>query len=168
MKYITAMFLALLALVTPSAALADKPLRELLAPPSDFTLETCGFPVHVHVEGRVVSRTWFDDEGNPVRASETYPGGYRWVLTNLVTQGQLTVPVSGPVFAEFNPDGSVTVRGTGRWIWGRVYPELITGEPGLFFIRGHFTFTVDAEGNLSGFELIGGQVESLCDDLAAL
>jgi hypothetical protein len=165
MKYTMVIVLALVALVSPSAAMADKPLREVFPPPSDVTLEHCGFPVLIHIEGKIVSRTWFDDEGNAVRVIETYPG-YKWVLTNLLTQERIVVPVPGRAFVEFRADGSVKVTGTGRWTWGLTHPELITGEPGIFFIRGHFTFVVDPEGNFTSFELLGGKIESLCAALA--
>src|SRR3954454_20640236 len=73
-----------------------------------------------------------DGQGDPVRATETYPGS-KYVLTNLQTHRQTQLSIVGPAFYEFRPDGSFTVTGTGPWGW---YPENpVTGEPGIFSIR---------------------------------
>jgi hypothetical protein len=98
-----------------------------------------------------------------VRAVETYPG-WKWVLTNLLTQERIAVMVPGPAFYEFGADGSTTVTGTGPWTWADTNP--VTGEPGIFLIRGRFTFSFDAEGNFASFELLSGHIESLCAALA--
>jgi hypothetical protein len=150
-----------LTLVAPSAAVADKPVREVLPLPPDATVDACGFPVLIHTEGQIIRNTWFDDEGNPVRAVETYPG-LRYVLTNVATQRQITVSIMGPALYEFNADGSTTVTGSGPWGWWPANPG--TGEPGIFLIRGRLTFTFDDEGNFS-FRLLTGQIDNLCPRL---
>jgi hypothetical protein len=150
-----------LALASPATAHAQKPVREVLPVPPDQTTEACGFPVLAHVIGATVRTTWFDGQGNPVRAIETYPRS-KYVLTNLQTQKQTQLSIVGPAFYEFRPDGSFTVTGTGPWGW---YPENpVTGEPGIFHIRGRLTYTVDAAGNFS-FDLIAGDIVNVCPRL---
>jgi hypothetical protein len=164
MKYRLPVLLALVvALAAPIPADAQNPVREVLPPPPDDTTEACGFPVLVHTVGTTIRKTWFDEQGNPVRAIETYPG-LKYVLTNLETQKQIQFSIVGPAFYEFRPDGSFTVTGTGPWGWYPENPE--TGEPGIFLIRGRLTFTVDAEGNLVSFDVIVGHVVNVCSRLA--
>jgi hypothetical protein len=84
--------------------------------------------------------------------------------SNLETQKQIQFSIVGPAFYEFRPDGSFTVTGgTGPWGWFPENPE--TGEPGIFYIRGRLTYTVDADGNFS-FDLIAGQIINVCPRLA--
>ena len=106
--------------------------------------------------------TWFDEDGNPVRAVETYPG-LKYVLTNLVTQEQIAVSIVGPTFWEFATDGSATVSSAGPSVW---FPHPVTREPGIFLIRGRYTFELDASGRLTSFRLLSGQVDDLCPRLA--
>jgi hypothetical protein len=149
-------------LVAPSAALADKPLREVQPLQPDIVTQRCGFPVLVHSEGEIFRNTWFDDAGNPVRAIETYPG-LKYVLTNLVTQTQIAVSIVGPSFWEFAPDGSATVSSAGPTGW---FPHPVTREPGIFLIRGRYTFELDASGRVTSFRLLSGQIDNLCPRLA--
>jgi hypothetical protein len=153
----------LVTLAAPAPAHAQKPVREVFPPPDDAVTEACGFPVLVHADGAVIRKTWFDEQGNPVRAVETYPG-LTYVLTNQTTQQQIQFPVVGPAFYDFHPDGSFTVTGSGPWGWWPENPE--TGEPGIFLIRGRLTFTVDAEGELVSFDVITGHVVNVCSRLA--
>jgi len=166
MKYRIPVLLAIVvALAAPIPAQAQKPVREVLTPPPDVTTEACGFPVLVHTDGTTIRNTWFDEQGNPVRAVETYPGS-KYVLTNLDTGKQIQFTIVGPAFYEFHADGSFTVTGTGPWSWWPTNPE--TGEPGIFLIRGRLTFTIDAEGNLvpGSFDVINGHVVNVCSRLA--
>jgi len=149
-------------LVAPSAAFADKPLREVLPLQPDLVTQRCGFPVLVHSEGQILRNTWFDEDGNPVRAVETYPG-LKYVLTNLATQEQIAVSIVGPTFWEFASDGSATVVSAGPSVW---FPYPVTREPGIFLITGRNTFQLDASGRLTSFRLLSGQVENLCPRLA--
>ena len=120
MKYRMALALTLaVTLVAPSAAFADKPLREVLPLQPDIVTQRCGFPVLVHSEGQIVRSTWFDEDGNPVRAVETYPG-LKYVLTNLVTQehgcGALGGCGSPPPSAIPSGPRIVLVGGSGRTV----------------------------------------------------
>ena len=153
------------ALAVPTAAQAQKPVRDVLAPPPDDTTEACGFEVLVHAEGATIRKTWFDEQGNAVRAVETYPGS-KYVLTNVDTGKQIQFPIVGPAFYEYRPDGSYTVTGSGPWGWWPTNPE--TREPGIFLIRGRLTFAVDAEGDLVlvSFDVINGHVVNVCSRLA--
>ena len=116
-------------LAAPIPAQAQKPVREVLPTPGDVDTNACGFPVRVHTVGTTIRKTWFDEQGNPVRAVETYPGS-KYVLTNLETQKQIQFTIVGPAFYEFRPDGSFTVMGTGPWGWwrrGARWPTARTG-----------------------------------------
>ena len=161
MKSRTVVALALtLGLVAPSAALARPPVREVLPLPLDVTVGECGFAVLIHAEGQTIRTTWYDDAGDPVRAVESYPG-LTYVLTNVATGKQISVPIPGPAKYEFNADGSTTVTGSGPWGW---WPNPVTGEHGIFLVRGRLTFTFDDAGNFS-FELLSGQLDNLCPRL---
>ena len=160
-RMVVALVLAV-ALVFPSGAFAGKPVREVRPSPPDETVTACGFPVLIHSEGRTIRKTWYDDDGNPVRAIETYPG-FKSVLTNLLTREQIVLAIVGPAKIEFGADGSETITGAGPWSWYPTNP--VTEEPGIFLIRGRLTFTIDAEGNFS-FEHLAGQIDDLCPALA--
>ena len=157
-----AVLLALMVmLVVPGVASADRPVRELIDLAPDDVTDACGFPVLVHSEGTIVRTTWLDEDGDPVRAIETYRD-FRYVLTNQETQEQVSVAIPGPAFYVFNADGSTTVTGTGPWGWYPDNPE--TGEPGIFLFTGRLTFTFDEE-NFS-FDLLSGRAVNMCAAIA--
>ena len=89
--------------------------------------------------------------------------GAEWTLTNPENGASRRVVIPGPEFVEFNEDGSVTVRGTGPWAWGRRHP--VTREPGIWLTIGRFVWIFDADGNLTSAEF-AGRSENLCDALA--
>ena len=72
----------LAALTVPGVAFAAPPTRTVLETPEPFIRTTCGFPVLVQPVGTLIRKTWYDEEGNPVRAIETSQG-FRWILTSL-------------------------------------------------------------------------------------
>ena len=86
-RMVTAITVATM-LLAPSVAAADKPVREVVDLPADEITDACGFPVLVHTEGSIVRTTWLGDDGQPVRAIETYRG-FRYVLTNQRTGEQV-------------------------------------------------------------------------------
>ena len=159
---ITAVLAVVATLLMPGVASADKPVREVIDLPPDDVTEACGFPVLVHAEGRIVRTTWFDEDGDPVRAIETFRN-FRYVLTNQDTGETVSFAIPGPAFYTFNPDGSTTVEGSGPWGWYPENPE--TGEAGIFLFTGRLTYTFDDEGNFS-FDKLSGRAVNMCAALA--
>ncbi len=145
-------------LAVPGVAFADPPTREVTTEaPAPVINTSCGFPVLIEAVGKTVRKTWYDDEGNPLRAIETYPG-FKWILTSLApgASGEsITLTIPGPAFYTFNPDGSTTVVGTGPWGFGGGNPD--TGEPGIFLVRGRIIFHADGD-----IEFVGGTIKAIC------
>ena len=133
-----------------------KPGREVIDLTDDFVNTTCDFPVEIHQEGKVIALDFGD------RLLFAVPGA-TWELTNPESGASLRVVIPGPEFVAFNEDGSVTVRGTGPWAWGRRHP--VTQEPGIWLTRGRFVWVFDADGNLTSAEF-NGKSENLCHALA--
>ena len=160
-RMVTAITVATM-LLAPSVAAADKPVREAVDLPADEITDACGFPVLVHTEGSIVRTTWLGDDGEPVRAIETYRA-FRFVLTNQRTGEQVSVAIPGPAFYEFGADGVTTVTGTGPWGWFPDDPE--TGEPGIFLFTGRLTFSFDDDDNFT-FDRLSGRAVNMCGALA--
>lgn len=57
------------------------------------------------------------------------------------------INISGPTFTTFNEDGSTDVVVTGRSL--NEDPFIRDGNAGFVFVSGRFSFSFDAEGNLS-------------------
>jgi hypothetical protein len=159
--------LAVVLLVTLAALVAAAPSAQA-APPTherefvDRTFtegELCGFLVEIHQTGFVIRIEWVDEDGN-VRRIEAFPQG-KATFTNPETGESITVNAAGPAHLIENPNGSLTVVGTGNWGFD-INPE--TDEPGWFQVSGRWVFSVDAEGN-EDFHFVG-RVRDLCAELA--
>jgi hypothetical protein len=137
-------------------AVQSKPGREVIDLTDDFVIDTCGFPVHVHQEGKVIALDFGD------RLLFAVPGA-TWELTNPESGASRRVVIPGPEFVELHEDGTVTVRGAGPWVWGRRHPE--TREPGIWLTIGRFVWVFDADGTLISAEF-NGKSENLCEALA--
>jgi hypothetical protein len=68
----------------------------------------CSFPVEIALEGDLAQTTFFDSDGNPVRAIQT--GQLNATVTNLDNSESTFLHISGPAYLTFNADGSVNVR----------------------------------------------------------
>jgi hypothetical protein len=146
-------------LVTPHA-MADKPTIQRIPMDDQFVVDDqCSFSVDVHITGTIVDISSTDENG-AVHEFQALPQGTA-VLTNPDTGESITFNISGPGFFTFNQDGSLTVKGTGLWMF---WPNPETGEPGFFQTSGHFAQTIDPEGNVS-FEL-SGHIVDVCSQLA--
>jgi hypothetical protein len=146
-------------LVTPHA-MAVKPTIARIPVDDEFTVDDqCAFSVDVHVTGTIVDISSIDENGT-AHDFQAFPQGTA-VLTNVDTDESITLNISGPGFFTFHQDGSLTVKGTGLWMF---WPNPETGEPGFFQTSGHFAQTIDPEGNVS-FELSGHMVD-ICSQLA--
>lgn len=104
--------------------------------------QSCGFDVGIRATGIAVSISYTDAEG--VFHEFLAAPQLKMVLTRLDTGNSLTVNIAGPGNFTLNPDGSVTIVGTGGWSW---FVDPDTLEPGLFLTQGRFVLSIDAEGN---------------------
>jgi hypothetical protein len=156
------LLLTVLALVvaTPSA-LAAPPTHERVPVDVHFVDESsCGFPIEIRQTGFVIAIDWVDENGVS-RHFEAAPQ-LKTTLTNLDTGESIRIIIAGPVHITESPDGSLTVVGTGNWLF---HNNPKTDEPGLFRTSGHFVFSIDAQGNES-FQFTGHVID-LCAELAA-
>lgn len=154
---------AALILAAAAPASADKPLREPF-PAGDITISgSCDFDVFAHtVEDKAVSKTYFDDDGNPTR--QIINGRLVVELTNLETGKSIVYNVSGPGFITFFEDGSLDVVLGGRSLLF-FFPGEVEDLPLLFVNSGQVTLHLDPEGNIVGVEQVG-EVEDVCAALA--
>ena len=163
MKHRMAVLLALVVvLAAPSAARADPPVIERIPQGiPDSTTNVCGFPVLQHFLGSSIRRTFFEEQGNPVREITTAVG-FGVILTNGDTGKQIHVALGGPLFTEYHSDGSITFNAKGPWPFDQ---NPLTGEPGFVLVTGRWTFTVDADGTET-FRFLTGHAVDLCARLA--
>ncbi len=155
---LTVVLAVIIALVAPGAAFAGQPVRvESQAPTASSVIESCGFPVLMEQEGRIVTKTWYDENNNALRSIETYPG-YKITFTNQATGARVSPPTVGPTFTTYNADGSTTTTGSGPWVFYQRNP--VTGAFGIFLVRGHFTYQTFP------IQQFKGQIDNLCPLLA--
>jgi hypothetical protein len=155
--------IVLAALAIAPAATAITPEREIVPAPDDMlTADQCGFPVLGHIEGGEIDTTFFDNLGDPVKQIGVFPG-QTLTLTNLDTDESITVTNAGSFQLRARRDGSFTVSITGH---GPLPPD-VTGEPGIWYLNGGRVFaTLDENGDATSIT-VTGNVENLCDRLAA-
>jgi len=154
----------LIVLAVASVAGANKPTREIIPGQDDvvFPAEQCGFEVLGHIEGGEIITTFTDKAGNFVKEIVVFPGN-KATLTNLDTGKSITIPVTGSASVRLQSDGSVSYRATGHGLFA---PNPVTEEPGIWYLSGRGTYTVDAEGNLTSFPAATGKLVNLCARLA--
>ena len=148
--------IALASLVLIPSALSTAPT--ITRTPIDDTFVDdvdCAFPVQFHIVGTDVGI--FFDNGNEFHA---YPQA-RATLTNLVTQGTLTVNIAGPFNFQLEDDGSATLVGTGPALFFFLFQD----TPGITLLSGRFVLSFDAQGNETGFSSVG-RTRDLCAELA--
>jgi len=153
---------ALVALAIVPAAVGTKPLREVHSSQPDVVVaDQCAFPVLGHINGGEIITTFFDRTGNPLRQIGVFPGN-TLTLTNLDTGKSISVVSTGAFHGQLNPDGSGSFSSTGP---GPVVPNPVTGEPGIWYLRGRLSASFDAEGNESSANVVGNLI-NLCPALA--
>jgi hypothetical protein len=153
----------LVALAVVPAATGTKPLRETHSSQPDFTIDgQCAFPVLSHIDGGEIITTFFDRAGNPARQIGVFPGNML-TLRNLASGKSITVVSTGSYHAQVNPDGSGSFSSSGP---GPLVSNPITGEPGIWYLRGRLAATFDADGNETSASLAGTLV-NLCPSLAS-
>lgn len=156
--------LALL-LAGSQAAFADPPDIEPLVA-DDLVLaagEVCEFPVTLSaVTNRQQVITFTDGRTFIV-------GSFRTRVTNEDSGESIVVNNAGPFFVSPNPDGTtLTVKGTGKFLWYAFPGDLGPGEPGALLLTTGLTVeTLPLDGSaVISFVRKGGTTENLCETLA--
>ena len=110
----------------------------------------CSFPVEIALEGDLAQTTFFDKDGNPVRAIQT--GQLDATVTNLNNGESTFLHISGPAVLSFHADGSLNVRLIG--------PALlpIPGET-LLYNDGTIELEVAPDGSVTLVRLVGHSVD---------
>jgi hypothetical protein len=148
----------LVALAVAPVAAGTKPLRVTHSSQPDAVIDDqCAFPVLSHIDGGEIITTFFDRAGNPDRQIGVFPGN-TLTLTNLDNRKSITVVSTGAYHAQVNPDGSGSFSSSGP---GPVIPNPITGEPGIWYLRGRLSLSFDADGNETSASVVGTLVD-LC------
>jgi hypothetical protein len=125
------------ALLIPSTAAADKPIREGL-PAEDFTIQgSCAFDVGLQVLVNKEFITTFSD------GRQLITGQLVVRLTNVDTGKPIDPNISGPAFSTPHEDGSVTFQLSGR---------SLVFLPGLLELTsGPAVLEIDPAGNVVGY-----------------
>jgi|SRR5512133_1553054 hypothetical protein len=145
--------LALLALIAVPVGAADKPTREFVPAPSEFTLDAsvCGFDVLVEVLTNKQYAITFSN------GMTTVVGALSVRVTNLDDPTQsMVLNIPGPGF--FDESG---LTATGPWLFFFFPGDLGPGSPGVL------AYTVGrVRLDESGFHLLAGRQVDLCAALA--
>lgn len=112
----------------------------------------CAFPVEIALEGDLSQTTFFDRDGNPVRANQS--GQLDATVTNLDNGEATFLHISGPVILAFRADGSINVRLIGPGLLP------IPGETLLYF-AGTIELEVAPDGSLTLVRRVG-QSTDIC------
>lgn len=146
--------LALLAMIVVPVAAADKPTREFVPVPSEFTLDAsiCGFEVLVEVLTNKQYAITFSN------GMTTVVGALSFRLTNLDDATQsIVLNIPGPGF--FDESGVLTA--TGPWLFFFLPGDLGPGSPGVL------AYTVGrVRIDETGFHLLAGRQVDVCAELA--
>jgi hypothetical protein len=146
--------LALLAMIVVPVAAANKPTREFVPAPSEFTLDAsiCGFDVLVEVLTNKQYAITFSN------GMTTVAGALKVRVTNLDDPTQSVVlNIPGPGF--FDEGGVLTA--TGPWFFFFFPGDLGPGSPGVL------AYTVgQVRLDESGLHLLAGRQVDLCAELA--
>ncbi len=116
----------------------------------------CGFPVARHATGTLATLVWLDDQGQPVRATYTFPTAKLELSAN---GRSLMASAAGPGFETYNPDGTLTLVSTGT-----IHFTTAPGSGPVLGFAGRMVETLDAGGDViaSDFNGASGDVEAAC------
>lgn len=154
----------LVALAGASSASASKPIREVVPSQGEFVIAgQCAFPVLGEIEGPEIITTFTDAAGTPVKQIIAFPGN-RITLTNLDSGASITIMGTGSSQLRARQDGTLSARTMGH---GPFFPNPVTGEPGIWYLSGQGSATLDAQGNVLSAVLKGGKLVNLCPTLAS-
>ena len=152
----------LFALAVTTPASASKPIREIHPSQDDVVItDQCAFPVFGHIDGVEIVTTFTNAAGTPVKQIVAFPGN-TVTFTNVDSGASITVMGTGSSQLRAEPDGSTSARSMGH---GPFFPNPVTGEPGIWYLSGQGTATIDPQGNVISVKLAGRLVD-LCPRLA--
>jgi hypothetical protein len=155
--------MVLIAVAVAPVAMADKPMRDVNPVQDDMVIAgQCAFPVLAHIHGGEIVTNFTDKSGNLVKQIVVFPAN-TVTLTNLDSGRSITLVATGSFQGRAHPDGSVSFKITGH---GAFPGNPITGEPGVWYLRGRLFADFDAEGNLRSTGNTGNLVD-LCPRLAS-
>src|SRR5829696_7960304 len=117
-----AALVAAAALLAPSAAAAPPDTVTHIDVDSTRTINVCGFPVVLHSEGVFTIWQYLDDSGAVVRERYHVERAFTVTWSNPANGKSITSVLGGPVFVDYNPDGSFT--------------QIVAGRERLFIARG--------------------------------
>jgi hypothetical protein len=146
--------LALLAMIVVPVAAANKPTREFVPAPSEFTLDAsiCGFDVRVEVLTNKQYAITFSN------GMTTVAGALKVRVTNLDDPTQsIVLNIPGPGF--FDEGGVLTA--TGPWFFFFFPGDLGPGSPGVLAYAVGLVRLDE-----SGLHLLAGRQVDLCAELA--
>jgi hypothetical protein len=146
--------IAAMAIAGTGAAAAGPPDRQVGDFAVDVAVSSCGFPVHIVGSGEVIELGFGD------RQISTFPGTEA-TLTNEESGKAIRAAIPGPELVTINDDGTVTVVGTGPWLFVGTHP--VTHAPGIWLIRGRQVRTF-LDRQLLSIEFHGSS-DNLCDAL---
>jgi hypothetical protein len=141
MKRLVALGAVLAAVLVPSVASAESPIREFF-PADPITVEdVCDFPLFFDpIINQEFVESFFDEEGNLERQIVT--GRFVAELTNLDSAESITVNISGPAVFTFTED-TLTVRTEGRTLLFFLPGDLTSGQSYVRVTNGPNIFEVD-------------------------
>jgi hypothetical protein len=140
------------ALLVPSVAAADKPIREGL-PAQDLTIQgSCAFDVDLHILVNNEFITTFSD------GRQLITGALVVRLTNVESGKSIDLNISGPGFITPHEDGSVTMELSGR--------SLVFLPGVLELTSGPAILQIDANGNVVSYTKTSAATVELCAVLA--
>jgi hypothetical protein len=128
---------------------------QTLDPPLEFDLpagpESCAFPVHIEVTGKIKFNALPGD-----RMIITAPGENA-LVTNMDSGKQITLNITGSAHQTTYPNGDVVTVATGRnLLWDPI------AEPHVALTRGRFTYAFDKDGVLIHPRSGTGQLTDVC------
>ena len=140
------------ALLVPSVAAADQPIREGL-PAEDFTIQgSCAFDVDLQVLVNNEFITTFSD------GRQLITGALKVRLTNVETGKSIDLNISGPGFITPHEDGSVTFQLSGR--------SLVFDLGLLELTSGPAILEIDPSGTVVSYTKTSAATVDLCAVLA--
>jgi hypothetical protein len=120
----------------------------------------CGFPVTRDASGTLAELVWLDAQGQPVRATYTFPTA----KLELSANGHvMKANAAGPGFVTYSSDGSTTEVSTGT-----IHFTTAPGSGVVFGLAGRLVEVLNANGDVidSDFHGTSGEIAKACAFLA--
>jgi hypothetical protein len=157
---VTAMLVFAVAMLAVAPAKAATPF--ILKVPVDFTSTSsdCGFTVVDHLEGSFTMHTFFDKNGDPKIAIDTYALKETW--TNPANGMSLSTTDAGPLITTINKDGTQT-----QAVIGLLTHVVLKGQGTIAAQVGKIVYTLDAAGEITGTVFEAGKNDDVFPAICA-